>query len=482
MSLLYSRNGFERDVADALADERLRGALRRAVDLFGARRQGAVDALPAWEDLRERARAIKAATLLDLDRYLEEFTRRAEEAGATVHWARDAAEANAIVAGIARRRGARRLVKGKSMVTEEIDLNAALARADGVEPVETDLGEWIVQLAGEKPSHIIAPAIHKTRHQVSDLFVDKIGIEPTDDIAELTAAARRTLREHFAQADLGVSGVNFAVAETGTILVLENEGNIRMSTSLPRAHVAVMGIEKLVPRLADLEVFLRLLPRSGTGQELTSYQSLLTGVVGAGGEGPQELHVVLLDNGRSAMLAREVTRQSLACIRCGACLTACPVYDQIGGHAYGSVYPGPIGAVLTPQLAGLEAAAKLPFASSLCGACRDVCPVKIDIPALLLDLRERINATPAAPGGRLERLAFRGWSWIMRSPARYRLAARLARLAPWAWRAGLRRWSRTRALPPLAPRSFRERWRDLERPAAERAARPGGVEGAGAPR
>jgi L-lactate dehydrogenase complex protein LldF len=262
---------------------------------------------------------------------------------------------------------------------------------------------------------------------------------------------------------LGVSGVNFAVAETGTILVLENEGNIRMSTSLPKVHVAVMGIEKLIPRHADLELFLRLLPRSGTGQHLTSYQSLITGVVGRAGEGPGEVHVVLLDNGRAAMLAEEVTRQSLACIRCGACLTACPVYNQIGGHAYGSVYPGPIGAILTPQLAGLGPAAKLPFASSLCGACRDVCPVKIDIPRLLLDLREKVNATKAAPGGRLERVGFRAWAWAMKSPARYRLAARLARVLPWAWRWRMNAWTKTRALPPLAKRSFRERWSELER-------------------
>jgi L-lactate dehydrogenase complex protein LldF len=465
MSLLYSRKGFERDVADALGDSQLRGALRHAVATFTTRRQGAVDAMPRWEAMRERARAIKAETLLHLDRYLERFVERAEAAGATVHWARDAAEANAIVGKIARDRGARRLVKGKSMVTEEIDLNAALLRADGVEPVETDLGEWIIQLAGEKPSHIIAPAIHKTRGQIADLFVEKIGIEKTDDIGELTAAARRMLRRHFAEADLGVSGVNFAVAETGTILVLENEGNIRMSTSLPRVRVAVMGIEKLIPRHADLELFLRLLPRSGTGQHLTSYQSLITGVVDrVGGEGPREVHVVLLDNGRAAMLAEEVTRQSLACIRCGACLTACPVYNQIGGHAYGSVYPGPIGAILTPQLAGLEPAAQLPFASSLCGACRDVCPVKIDIPRLLLDRRAKVNATKAAPGGRLERVGFRAWAWAMTSPARYRFAARLARALPWAGRWRMRAWTSTRVLPPLAKRSFRERWSELERP------------------
>src|SRR5437660_920357 len=312
---------------------------------------------------------------------LDEKVDAIERAGARVHWARDAAEACEIIARIAERRGARTIVKSKSMASEEIHLNAALARR-GMEPVETDLGEYIVQLAGETPSHIVAPAIHKTRAQIGALFAEKLGTEPSDDIATLAAAARQALRRRFAEADLGVSGVNFAVAETGTILILENEGNARLTTSLPRTHVALMGIEKVIPRFADLEVFLRLLPRSGTGQALTAYQSLLTGTKRhAADEGPEELHIVVLDNGRSRMLASPVTRQTLACIRCGACLNACPVYRQIGGHAYGSVYPGPIGAVLTPQLLGMGESAELPYASSLCGACRDVCPVKIDIPA-----------------------------------------------------------------------------------------------------
>ncbi len=470
MSHLSSET-FAANARSALENATLRGALARATDLFGERRKLAVAEMPEWESLRERARAIKEHTLLDLDHYLEEFAANAERAGAKLHWARDAREACEVVASIVKSHGAERLVKSKSMTTEEIGLNRALERA-GVEPIETDLGEWIIQLAGETPSHIIVPAIHKTKRQIAELFVEKLGIEPTEDAAELTRAARRILRRHFAEADLGISGVNFAIAETGTILILENEGNVRMTTSLPRVHVAVMGIEKVLPRFEDLEVFLRLLPRSGTGQHLTSYQSLLTGPKSRPEEeGPEELHLVLLDNGRSRMLRERVTRQSLACIRCGACLNACPVYRAIGGHAYGSVYPGPIGAVITPQLAGLERARELPFASSLCGACRDVCPVKIDIPELLLVLRSRIvegehpehpeqPEHPVRKGfeARLEALAFRMWAWAMQSERRYCWATRLARAS--LMRLFLRRWTRSRDLPPFAAKPFREMWKE----------------------
>src|SRR4029079_14758129 len=288
-------------------------------------------------------------------------------------------EANDIICQLTLVRGARNVVKSKSMTTEEIHLNTALERA-GMQVVETDLGEYIIQLAGETPSHIIAPAIHKTKRQIAELFTAELGMTPTDDVGQLTSTARATLRDRFAAADLGISGVNFGIAETGTIVIVENEGNIRLTTSLPRTHIAVMGIDKVLPRFADLDVFLKLLPRSGTGQRLTTYQSYITGTKRQPpNEGPEERHIVLLDNGRSRMLAHPVTRQSLACIRCGACLNACPVYQQIGGHAYGSVYQGPIGAVITPQLMGIEKTSQLPYASSLCGACREVCPVKIDI-------------------------------------------------------------------------------------------------------
>ena len=450
---------FDRDARTALADGQLRGALRHATTLFGERRRAAIADVPDWEDARDRARAIKDETLLHLDRYLEQFVANAERAGARAHWARDAVQACDIIAGIAERRGARTVVKSKSMASEEIRLNAALA-ARGIAAVETDLGEYIVQLAGEEPSHIVVPAIHKTKGQIAALFAAKLGMEPSDDVTRLAAAARQALRRRFAEADLGVSGVNFAVAETGTILILENEGNARLTTSLPRTHVALMGIEKVIPRFADLEVFLRLLPRSGTGQALTAYQSLLTGTKRRPvDEGPEELHIVLLDNGRSRMLASPVTRQTLACIRCGACLNACPVYRQIGGHAYGSVYPGPIGAVLTPQLLGMGESAELPYASSLCGACRDVCPVKIDIPAVLLHLRAQTVARRASIGTRalLERLAFSAYAAVMARPRLFEwvmgCARRLHIVPP------LGAWTKWRDLRPLAPRSFREEWR-----------------------
>jgi L-lactate dehydrogenase complex protein LldF len=448
---------FERDARTALADGQLRGALRHATTLFGERRLTALATVPDWEGARDRARAIKDETLEHLDRYLEEFTANAERSGARVHWARDAAEACDVIGRIAEQRGARTVVKSKSMASEEIHLNAALARR-GIEPVETDLGEYIVQLAGETPSHIVVPAIHKTRAQIAALFAERLGIALSDDVATLAAAARQALRRRFAEADLGISGVNFAVAETGTILILENEGNARLTTSLPRTHVALMGIEKVIPRFADLEVFLQLLPRSGTGQTLTAYQSLITGTKRRPeDEGPEELHIVLLDNGRSRMLASPVTRQALACIRCGACLNACPVYRQIGGHAYGSVYPGPIGAVLSPQLFGIARTAHLPYASSLCGACRDVCPVKIDIPALLLHLRAEVVERRVGTGRLRERWAFSIYAALMARPRVFEWVMRLARRLRFT--PPLAAWTKWRDLRPLAPRSFREQWR-----------------------
>src|ERR687884_120871 len=426
---------FDQNAREALADVQLRGALRNLAATFGGRRKEAIATVEDWEGLRDRARAAKDETLAHLDKYLEAFAGNAEKAGAQIHWARDGAEACRIVLELIRARGASKVDKSKSMATEEIHLNHAL-EAEGLAPVETDLGEWIIQLAHETPSHIVVPAIHKSKRQIAELFAEKVGIEPTDDVAVLTGAARRVLRQRFAEADAGISGVNFGVAETGTFLILENEGNARLTTSLPRMHIAVMGIEKIIPRLVDLDVFLKLLPRSGTGQRLTSYQSIITGVKrGPEDEGPEEVHIVLMDNGRSRMLSHPVTRQSLACIRCGACLNACPVYQQIGGHAYGSVYPGPIGAVITPQLAGLASAAQLPYASSLCGACREVCPVKIDIPELLLHLRAEIvegtrtgTADQRGPvrRKRLERLAFRLYARAWSSPALYLLGARVA--------------------------------------------------------
>jgi len=469
---------FDENAKAALADSQLRGALRNATSLFGQRRLAATKTVTDWEGLRTQARTIKDDVLLHLDQYLEKFVANAENRGAQFHWARDAAEANSIICNLAKERGARTIVKSKSMTTEETHLNVALEAAN-IQVVETDLGEYIIQLAEETPSHIIVPAIHKTKRQIAELFTEELGMAPTDDVDKLTRTAREQLRNRFAAADIGISGVNFGIAETGTIVILENEGNIRLTTSLPRVHIAVMGIEKILPRFADLDIFLKLLPRSGTGQRLTTYQSFITGTkTDKNAEGPEELHVVMLDNGRSRMLAHPVTRQSLACIRCGACLNACPVYQQIGGHAYGSVYPGPIGAVITPQLMGLEKTQQLPYASSLCGACREVCPVKIDIPRLLLHLRSEIteksapNVTSANPRTG-ERLAFKVWQATMTRPWLYELSGKLGRLfqglvvkngrigvlkGPARLATPLTAWTSGRDLRPIEQQSFRELW------------------------
>lgn len=476
MTNLTAEN-FDQNARAALQDTQLRGALKNLADTFGARRRAAITTVENWEGLRGQARAIKDETLLHLDKYLAKFAENAEKAGARIHWARDGREACAIVLELLKERDASRVVKAKSMAAEEIHLNAALEK-EGINPVETDLGEWIIQLANETPSHIVVPAIHKTKGQIADLFTEKVGIEKTDDVDVLTKTARRILRSYFAGAEVGISGVNFGVAETGTILILENEGNIRLTTSLPKTHIALMGIEKIVPRLRDLDVFLKLLPRSGTGQRLTTYQSLITGTKrNSADEGPEEVHIILMDNGRSRMLAHPTTRQSLACIRCGACLNACPVYQQIGGHAYGSVYPGPIGAVITPQLVGIGKTRQLPFASSLCGACREVCPVKIDIPELLLHLRAEIaeGTSDRATHKFSEKLAFRLYAFAWSRPALYKFGTKAARLMQKfiakdgkigkvsgflaALIPPLGAWTAWRDAPTIAPKSFRDEWR-----------------------
>jgi L-lactate dehydrogenase complex protein LldF len=474
-----SSETFDQNALAALSDVQLRGALQNLATTFGERRKAAISSVHDWEALRERAREIKDETLLNLDKYLDQFANTAERAGAKIHWARSGTEACEIILGLINERNATNVVKSKSMATEEIHLNDALEAA-GVFPVETDLGEWIIQLANETPSHIVVPAIHKSKAQIADLFVKKVGIEPTSDIDKLTSTARQFLRSRFAEAQIGISGVNFGVAETGTILILENEGNIRLTTSLPKAHIALMGIEKVIPTFADLDVFLKLLPRSGTGQKLTTYQSLITGTKSKpDDEGPDELHIILMDNGRSRMLTHPITRQTLSCIRCGACLNACPVYQQVGGHAYGSVYPGPIGAVLTPQLIGLSRTKQLPYASSLCGACREVCPVKIDIPELLLHLRSEIvgaNESQTSTHPKFaERAAFAMYGFAWRRPAVYRIGLKLSRLVQRAFvRDGKIRgfwsvfsraaspvtaWTKERDAPVIAARSFREMWK-----------------------
>lgn len=458
----------------ALGDAHLQEALRSSTLRLYEHRLGAVHELPNFERLRERGRELKREVIEHLDSYLVEFADQVERRGGKVHWAGDAAEACAIVVGIAEAARAREVVKGKTMVSEEIELNHALEAA-GIRAVETDLGEFILQLAGERPAHIVAPAIHKTRQDVADLFQRALQSEHTIEPERLTGIARRALREMFRKAGMGVSGANFAIAETGTVVVIENEGNIRFSTTAPPVHVALVGIEKLIPRFADLGVFLRLLARSATGQRLTSYTSILTGPRRAGEDGPDQMHVVLLDNGRTRLLADPKMREALYCIRCGACLNACPVYRKIGGHSYGWVYSGPIGALITPVLAGLGEARELPFASSLCGACREVCPVKINIPDLLLHLRseaQKFAETPRphdSPVG--ERTAIRLWAWVMRRPWAYSLGARFARMgqrffADRGWirhfkKYPLSRWTEGRDFPALAPKPFRARWKKI---------------------
>jgi L-lactate dehydrogenase complex protein LldF len=445
-----------------LANTQLRTNLRHATDTIRAKRARVVSELPDWEELREAGKAIKEELLANLDRYLIQFESAVQAAGGHVHWARDAAEANSIVAGIAHGHGVTEVVKVKSLTTDEIRLNDALGEA-GVHPLETDFAELILQLDGDWSSHILVPAIHRNRTEIRDLFARTIapGIV-SDDPADLAEASRLYLRERFLEAKVGVSGANFGIAETGTLCVVESEGNGRMCTTLPPVLVSILGIEKLLPRFSDLEVFLQLLPRSSTGERMNPYTSLWTGVTD--GDGPEELHVVLLDNGRTRVLADEVGRQALHCIRCSACLNVCPVYSRTGGHAYGSVYPGPIGAILTPQLEGIENHASLPYASSLCGACYEVCPVKIDIPEVLVHLRER---AVDVVGGSGERTMMSLASWAFLGPRRFALAQRVSRVfaRPAPHKAVIRKlprplsaWTATRDLRPPARESFRVWW------------------------
>jgi L-lactate dehydrogenase complex protein LldF len=462
---------FRQRAAAALDDAFLRQALTIATTKFIDLRREAFEAFPEGDALRDRARAIKEATLQRLDHHLDQLIDNIERRGGRVHYADTAADARRIILDVARRTGARLAVKSKSMATEEIELNEALLEA-GVTPFETDLGEYIIQLAHEKPSHIIAPAIHKTKGQVAELFAKELKREVAADPEELTRIARAELRDKFLAADLGITGANFAVADTGTVVLVTNEGNGRMVTSLPRVHVAVMGVEKVIPSMSDLVVFLAILAKSATGQKLSSYTTLVQGPRRAGElEGAEEFHLVLLDNGRVEQIGGTL-REALACLRCGACLNVCPVYRQIGGHAYGYTYPGPIGILLTAMQHGGEAVTDLAHASSLCGACVDACPVRIDIPRMLIELRnENVEHAVAPPG---ERLIFRLFARLLTRPRLYRLAASLGRAAQRPFmRAGaistlpglFGEWTRTRDLPAVAARTFSERWAELEREA-----------------
>jgi L-lactate dehydrogenase complex protein LldF len=452
-------------------DARLRANLTRATHTIRDKRAKAVAELDDWERLRQAGKAIKDDTLRHLERYLLQAEEAVTAAGGTVHWARDAAEANRIVADLVRAASADEVIKVKSMATQEIGLNEALA-AEGITAYETDLAELIVQLGEDLPSHILVPAIHRNRSEIRDIFTremgewgrpapDGLGEEP----AELAEAARLHLREKFLRAKVGVSGANFLVAETGTLVVVESEGNGRMCLTLPETLISVVGIEKIVPTWRDLEVFLQLLPRSSTAERMNPYTSTWTGVTED--DGPRAFHLVLLDNGRTETLADEVGRQALRCIRCSACLNVCPVYERAGGHAYGSAYPGPIGAILTPQLrgTGTELDASLPFASSLCGACYEVCPVAIDIPEVLVHLRDRVARRE--PGHRAERAAMRAATWAMTHPAAYRLAQSAATatraLHPRRLPGPGKAWSAERDLPQVPGQTFRDWWKETHR-------------------
>jgi L-lactate dehydrogenase complex protein LldF len=452
------------DVTAALGDPKLQLAIYSATGRLADRRRESVsaDVFPDYQDLRQHAHEIKKHTIDHLDFYLEQLERNIEARGGKVIWAKDGAEACAFIQKLARDRGVKVIVKSKSMTTEEIHLNDHLEK-DGIEAVETDLGEYILQLSGEKPFHIIAPALHKTIGDVSDIFETNLHSQRELSPEGLTKIARVALREKFLAAGMGITGANFLVADSGAIVLVENEGNARLSTSAPKIHVAVSGIEKVVPRAQDLAVFLKLLARSATGQPLSVYTSFLAGPKRDGEpDGPEEFYLVLLDNGRTKLLADETKRQSLYCIRCGACLNHCPVYRKIGGYNYPWVYSGPIGKILTPQFMGIEHDPWLPFASSLCGACAEVCPVKIEIPRILLELRSDKVELSADTG---ELWSFKVWSWVMRHPRMYaRLASVAISTAPRKdgfFAVGpLKNWLSQRDLPPSPGKSFRDLWKE----------------------
>ena len=464
---------FEESAKESLSDSQLRRNLGKATQTIRHKRAIAVEEMPDWEALREAGRAIKERVVRHLDEYLLQLEESVMRAGGQVHWARGAEEANRTISGIVKDKGVEEVVKVKSIATDETKLNEHLEK-EGIKAFETDLAELIIQLAGETSSHILVPAIHKNRAEIRELLIQELGARNLSDRpSDLTEAARLYLREKFLAAKVGISGANFAVAETGTVCVVESEGNGRMCTTLPKVLVTLMGIEKIIPAWQDFEVFMQLLPRSSTAERMNPYTSFWTGVSEA--DGPREFHLVLMDNGRTDVLADEIGRQALNCIRCSACLNVCPVYERTGGHAYNSVYPGPIGAILTPQLVGVgdPGPDSLPYASSLCGACYQVCPVKINIPEVLVHLRGKVVRHKQYMGGlgsKLdpENVAMQTLARVFSDPQLYERAQSMAKVGQWPFARGgsigrlpgrLAGWTSVRDLKPIPQQTFREWWK-----------------------
>ena len=470
----WSKRSFPEAAKELLADSQIRRNVRHATNVIQAKRNRVVGELADWEKLRDAGAAIRAHALKHLDHYLAQFEENCTSAGGHVHWARDAAEANRIILDLIQRHAAKEVIKIKTMTSEEIGLNRNL-QANGIQPHETDLAELIIQLGRDKPSHFVVPALHKNRQQVREIFqremhLPDLGEQPED----LASAARTYLREKYLRIKVAVSGANFLVAENGAVCIVESEGNGRMCLTLPDVLISLVGIEKVLPRYRDLEVFLQTLPRSATGERMNPYNSIWTGV--HADDGPKEFHVVLLDNGRSPILADDESRQTLQCIRCAACLNACPVYHQTGGHAYESVYPGPIGAILTPQLHQMQDARSLPYASSLCGACYEVCPVKINIPEVLIHLRGKVvqqdQKTLAGKLG-LWNIGMQTAAFLFADASRLSLAQHLGQIGQKVVVSKngfiehlplmLSGWTQTRDLRPMPAQSFRDWWAQREK-------------------
>jgi L-lactate dehydrogenase complex protein LldF len=459
----FTPDFFKNNIKEGLNNKSLRNNLNKALNHSLESRKAVVSEIQdEWEDLREKAHEIKKRAINSLYYYLSQFSENAQKNGAKIIWAKDSAEANAAILDIIKKHNGKLLVKSKSMTSEEIGINHVLEK-NGIEALETDLGEYIVQLAEEPPSHVTAPALHKSREEIGKLFAEKLKIPYTSDPSELTNIARKILREKFLNADIGFSGVNFAIAETGSICIIENEGNARLCNTLPKVHIALMGIEKVIPNLTDFDIFIKLLPRSATGQRITSYISMINSPKkSADADGPDELYIVILDNGRSDLLANPKYKEALYCVRCGACMNICPVYQRVSGQAYGWCYPGPIGSILTPNYLDKHIAKDLPFGSSLCGRCSEICPIKIDLHHKLLDLRDDI-VKENSPF--IESMIFKIYTAFMLSPGMYNFAGKMGRIFQPLFKNDkdtlkIPLWGKGRTFPKLPEKSFHTWWKE----------------------